>query len=139
MTLASKHVPNKTIRIRNSDPCWLSNSIKRFMRIRKHLYDKYKKFKSSVDFENYKHVRYKVTNEIRKSRKAEVDNLARNLEDNNTNPKDRWKTLKYFIKPDQTSSIPPLNKDGTIYLSTEEKANILNNVFHHHENMPIKC
>ena len=57
MTLASKHIPNKTIRVRNSDPSWLSNSIKRLMRKRKRLFDKYKKSKSLLDFENYKHVR----------------------------------------------------------------------------------
>ena len=126
MTLASKHIPNKTIRVRNSDPSWLSNSTKKLMRKRKRLFDKYKKSKSSVDFESYKHVRNKVTDEIRKSKKAEVDNLAKKKkkkkkkkgnEDNNINPKDWWKTLKYFIKPDKTSSISPLNKDGTIYLS----------------------
>ena len=129
MTLASKHIPNKTIRVRNSDPSWLSNSIKRLMRKRKRLFDKYKKSKSLLDFENYKHVRNKITNEIRKSKKTEVDNLAKKLEDNNISPKDWWKTLKYYIKPDKPSSIPPLNKDGTIYLSAEEKANVLNNFF----------
>ena len=30
---------------------------------------------------------------------------------------------------DKPSSIPPLNKDGTIYLSAEEKANVLNIFF----------
>ena len=52
------------------------------MRKRKRLFDKYKKSKSLLDFENYKHVRNKITNEIRKSKKAEVDNLAKKLEDN---------------------------------------------------------
>ena len=59
-----------------------------------------------------------------------LDNLAKKLEDNNINPKDWWKTFKYFIKPDKPSPIPPLDKDGTIYLSAEEKANVLNNFFH---------
>ena len=54
------------------------------MRKWKRLYDKYKKSNSSVDFKNYQHVRNKFTNEIRKSRKAEVENLAKNLEDNTT-------------------------------------------------------
>ena len=110
MTLASKHIPNKTIRVRNSDPSWLSNSIKRLMRKRKRLFDKYKKSKSLLDFENYKHVRNKITNEIRKSKKTEVDNLAKKLEDNNISPKDWWKTLKYYIKPDKPSSFPHLIK-----------------------------
>ena len=41
MTLASKHIPNKTIRVRNSDPSWLSNSIKRLMRKIKQFFDIY--------------------------------------------------------------------------------------------------
>ena len=40
--LANKHIPNKTVKIRSSDPPWLTNSIKRLMRKRKRLYDKYK-------------------------------------------------------------------------------------------------
>ena len=52
------------------------------------------RIKSSVDFENYKHVQNKAANEIRKSIKAEVDNVAKNLEGNklDINPKDWWKT-----------------------------------------------
>ena len=66
------------------------------MRKRKRFFDKYKKSKSLVDFENYTHVRNKVTNEIQKSKKAEVDHLAKKKkkkkkkkkEDNNIHPKD---------------------------------------------------
>ena len=33
--LASRHIPNKTINVRKSDPVWLNNYIKRLMRKRK--------------------------------------------------------------------------------------------------------
>ena len=51
--LANKHIPNKTVQIRSSDHPWLTNSIKRLMRKRKRLYDKYKKSKSIIDFNDY--------------------------------------------------------------------------------------
>ena len=69
MTLAAKHIPNKDIKVRKSDPVWLTNTIKRPMRKRKRLYDKYKSTNNNADFENYKRIRNKVTYEIRKAKK----------------------------------------------------------------------
>ena len=127
--LASKHIPNKTIKVRKTDPVWLNNNIKRLMRKRKRLYDKYRKTNNIATFEHYKHVRNKVTSEIRKSKKTETDKLAEKLENNNNGPRDWWKTLKNFIKPDHESSIPPLTKDDNIYSHEEDKANLLNEHF----------
>ena len=39
------------------------------------------------------------------------------------------KTLKTFKKPNQTSSIPPLNVNGNINSDNTDKANILNDYF----------
>ena len=55
--------------------------------------------------------------------------LTENLASPNTKQNGWWKTLKHFIKPDQTDVIPPLNKNGQIYTEEKEKANILNNFF----------
>ncbi|MEW8547189.1 MAG: endonuclease/exonuclease/phosphatase family protein, partial [Candidatus Thiodiazotropha sp.] len=129
LDLADKHIPNKTIKIRKSDPSWLTNNIKRLIRKKKRLYDKYKKTNNMTDFENYKHIRNQVTNEIRKSKSAELENLSEKLKDTNIRPNSWWKTLKYFIKPDQNSTIPPLNRDGVIYCNDSEKSNILNAYF----------
>lgn len=99
------------------------------MRKRKRLYDKYRKSNNINDFENYKNIRNKVTNEIRKAKQAELDNLADKLKSRSNGPKDWWTTLKHFIKPDQTSSLHSLNKDGTIYTNEVDKANALNQFF----------
>ena len=126
---ANKYIPNKTVKIRSSDPPWLTNSIKRLMRKRKRLYDKYKKSKSIIDFNNYKNIRNQVTCEIRKSKKAEITNLAEKLENPNTGQKDWWNTLKRFIKPDQKSTIPPLYVDDAVYSDGVDKANKPNDFF----------
>ena len=126
---ANKYIPNKTVKIRSSDPPWLTNSIKRLMRKRKRLYDKYKKSKSIIDFNNYKNIRNQVTCEIRKSKTAEITNLAEKLENPNIGQKDWWNTLKRFIKPDQKSTIPPLNVDDAVYSDGVDKANKLNDFF----------
>ena len=128
--LASIHIPNKIIKIRKSDPSWLTNHIKRLIRKKKkRLYDKFKKTNNKTDFDNYKHIRNQVTNEIRKSKTAEIENLSDKLKDSNISQSSWWKTLKYFIKPDQTSTIPPLNREGVIYCNDFEKSNILNTYF----------
>ena len=67
--------------------------------------------------------------EIRKSKIAEIKNLSDKLKDSNISQSSWWKTLKYFIKPDQTSTIPPLSREGVIYCNDVEKSNILNTYF----------
>ena len=39
-----------------------------------------------------------------------------------TGQKDWWKTLKGFIKPDLTNSIPPLSKDDKMFSDDNDKA-----------------
>ena len=71
LELTNKHMPNKMIKVRQSDPSWLNNNIKRLLRKKKRLYDKYKHTNNINDFERYKQVRNKVTSEIRKSKSEE--------------------------------------------------------------------
>ena len=99
------------------------------IRKRKRLYSKFKISKKPSDFENYKHIRNKTIAEIRKSKKSEVDKLAAKLSNNDIGPKDWWKTLKHFIKPEQSTSIPPLLNDDTILTDETEKASLLNDFF----------
>ena len=96
------------------------------MRERNRISDKHKILKLAVNFENYIHVGNKITNEVRRSRKAEVDILSKKLIDKNINTKAWWKTLKRFIKPKQTSSLTLLSQNGTIYSTTKDNANIFN-------------
>ena len=83
LEFTNKHVPNKMIKVRQSDPSWLNNNIKRLLRKKKRLYDKYKHTNNINDFERYKQVRNKVTSEIRKSKSEEVKHLATNIGNNN--------------------------------------------------------
>ena len=55
--------------MRKSDPPWITKNIKRLLRKKKRLYNKYKKSNNINHFETYKRFRNLVTNEIRKSKK----------------------------------------------------------------------
>ena len=106
-----------------------TNSIKKMMRKRKRLYDKYKRTKTVADFENYKYYRNQVTNAVRKSTTIQTDKIAEKLDSNKVGPKDWWKTLKQFIKSCSNSVIPPLCKENIIYSEEKEKVEILNKHF----------
>ena len=114
LELTNKHMPNKMIKVRQSDPSWLNNNIKRLIRKKKRLYEKYKHTDNINDCERYKQVRNKVTSEIRKTKSEEVKHLATKLENTNIGQKDWWRTLKQFIKPEQTAGFPPLSHDDKI-------------------------
>ncbi|MEW8548321.1 MAG: endonuclease/exonuclease/phosphatase family protein, partial [Candidatus Thiodiazotropha sp.] len=129
INVAKRHVPNKTIKVRQSDPPWLNNTIKKMIRKRKRLFNKFKSSRNDLDYQNYKRFRNKVTNEIRKSKKEQIDRLAENLKNNTNAPRDWWKTLKTFIKPTLTTVTPPLDKDGCIYSDNKDKADVFNNFF----------
>lgn len=127
--LADKHIPNKRVKIRQSDPSWLTNDAKKLIRKRKRLYKKFKRTNNITDFESYKRVRNNTTAEIRKLKQQQIDKLAAKLINNDIGPRDWWKTLKQFIKPDQSSSVPPLYKDDTVYTEEADKARLMNDFF----------
>lgn len=126
---AKKHIPNKNITVRHSDPEWLTSKIKKMMRKRKRLYDKYQRVKNEANFSAYKLFRNKVTDEIRRAKKGITEKLAKKLTNQTLQPKDYWKTLKQFIKPQHTPSIPPLVSEGTVLEDEVDKANLLNDYF----------
>ena len=79
IALANKHIPNKLITVRKSDPPWLTTNIKKLLRKKKRLYDKYKKSNNINHFEVYKHFRNKVTREIRKSKQIVNEQINRKI------------------------------------------------------------
>ena len=57
------------------------------------------------------------------------NNLGEKLKSSDLSSKQWWSILKSFISPKSNSTIPPLEKDGTVYVTETEKANLLNNFF----------
>ena len=78
-TLTNKHVPNRLINARKTDPAWLPTQVKKLIRKKKILYDKYKKSNNIYHFETYKQFKNLVTREIRKSKKEILNKLTESL------------------------------------------------------------
>ena len=52
ITAAKRHIPNENIKVRQSDPPWLNNTIKKMIRERKRLFNKFKSTRNDIDFQN---------------------------------------------------------------------------------------
>ena len=62
-----------------------------------------------------------------KCTRQKLTNWRQNYSNNGIGPRDWWKTLKQFIKPSQSSSVPPLYKYDIIYTEEDDKATLMNN------------
>ena len=128
-SLTAECIPNKTVRIRPSDPPWITTAIRRHIRKRKRAYHKAKQIDTPRLWNKFKKLRNKVIESIRLSKQQYLDQLSSKLKSNTLSSKDWWSTLKSFITPTTKSSIPTLEKDGHIYSDDTDKADLLNNFF----------
>ena len=117
----------KNVTKRPRDLPWINNNIRKLMRKRNRLYKKYKNNKKGIA--SFKQLRNEVTSNLRKAKQEYVKSLANKLKTPNMSSQEYWKTLKSFIKPSKTSSIPPLYHENVYVADNNEKANLLNNFF----------
>ena len=129
MSLATECIPNKHVRVRPVEPAWINSKIKRYIRKRKRAYKRAKRTNVANDWIKFKTLRNKTISEIRSSKKSFYDTIAAKLSSSTLSPKDWWTTLKSFIRPNSTTSVPPLSLSGIIYTDETDKANILNDFF----------
>ena len=127
-SLTAECVPYRTVRIRPSDPPWITTAIRKLIRnVKEHI--KRQPSKILRLWNKFKKIRNKVVDTIRRSKQKYVDRLSNKLNSESLSSKDWWSTLKAFITPSQNSSVPTLEKDGNIYSDETDKANVLNNFF----------
>ena len=129
ISIAKECIPNKTVRIRPSDPPWLTCYIKRYIRKRKRAYRKAKQTNSRINWNKFKKLRNKVVSLIRESKQVHIDKISNKLKSDSLSSKNWWSILKTFISPNSKYSVPPLDHNGIVYTEEEEKVNILNNFF----------
>lgn len=113
--LFNKHAPERTVRITKKKAPWITENIKLIMSNRDKALSKYKKQKTSINWENYRHLRNRVTSLIQ----IEKQNyLANQVRTNNT--KDNWKLLK---------EMGVINKENDIVTNALGTSDEINNFF----------
>ena len=129
LSLTNECIPNKYIRVRTSDPPWITTLMKRQIRKRKQLYRKAKQTNLERHWIKFRQLRNETNTMIRNSQQQFYDNIAEKLKSKSLSSKDWWSTLKTFISPNLDSAIPPIESEGIIYTDDFEKANLFNNYF----------
>ena len=129
LSLTKECIPNKSIRVRTSDPPWITTLLKRQIRKRKRLYRKAKQTNLERHWIKFRQLRNETNTMIHNSKQQFYDNIAEKLKSKSLSSKDWWSTLKTFISPNLSSAIPPIESEGIIYTDDFEKANLFNNYF----------
>ncbi|MCG8046489.1 MAG: reverse transcriptase domain-containing protein [Candidatus Thiodiazotropha endolucinida] len=129
LQIARQCIPNREIKVKPTDPPWLTSIIKRHIRKRKRAYKRAKRSSSASDWYSFRKQRNKTITLIRKSKQAFYDNIKNKLASNTLSQKDWWSTLKTFIAPRTKSTVPPLEYNNEVYSDEFDKANIFNSFF----------
>ena len=129
ISLAKECNPNKTIRIRPSDPPWITTHLKKCIRKRKRAYKQAKRTNLPAHWSKFKKLRNKTIADLRNCKKAFFDKLSEKLKSETLSSQDWWATLKHIINQNSRSQIPPLESNGHIFTDDKDKANLLNTFF----------
>lgn len=84
------HAPYKTVRITKSPAPWLTENLRLMIKIKNKAFAKYKKFKTTETWNEYKNLRNLVNFSVKMEKKAYLQHKFK------TDPKEFWKTLKYL-------------------------------------------
>ena len=129
ISLAKDCILNKIIRIRPSDPPWLTSHLKRYIRKCKRACRKANRTNLTSHWAKFKRLRNKTISVLRDTKKAFYDKISDKLKSYSLSSKDLWSTLKSIINQNATTQIPPLESNGLINTGKKEKANLLNHFF----------
>ena len=129
LSLTKECIPNRSIKVRTSDPPWITTLLKKQIRKRKRLYRKAKRTDLERHWIKFRQLRNETNTMIRNSKQQFYDIIAEKLKSKSLSSKDWWSTLKTFISPNLNSAIPSIESEGIIYTDDFEKANLFNNYF----------
>ncbi len=122
-------IPNRDVTIRQDEPPWITAAIRKSIRQRKRLYRKAKRSDRVHDWSLFRQLRNKTTSLIKEAKNSQTRKLEEELLIADKSSKSWWTTLKAFIKPFSSVSIPPLQSGDDIVSDASSKANVLNNYF----------
>ena len=112
------------------DHPWITCRIRNLIRKRQRMFRKYKKTHDINLRDQFKVIRNKVFNEIRKSKKEYFDKLEQLLSNQSASSKIFWKTSKQILNLDKTpTNIPTLIFNDETAEDDYQKSNMLNNYF----------
>ena len=124
-------MPVKTVTIRSKDAAWINADIRWTIKQRYRLFKKAKRSNKYEDWRAYRTYKNVVTTKIRDRKLKYLNELdLKSSDPKQFGTKEWWKLVKQFMnKKGISDDIPPIFFNGTLYSSSEDKANALNDYF----------
>ena len=121
LSLTKECIPNKSMRVRTSDPPWITTLMKRQIRKRKRLYRKAKQTNLERHWIKFRQLRNETSTMIRNSNQQFYDNIAEKLKSKSLSSKDWWSTLKILYPLTLILLFLQLNLKGSYIQTTLKK------------------
>lgn len=128
MSFGNERFPNKTIRIRPTEPSWINARLKRCIRKRKWAFKRVNRTNLENDWRKFRTLRNKTVSAFRNFKMSFYDSIIAQLSSLSLSRKDWWITIKSFINLNTTTPIPLLELNSLICIDEIDKANILNDL-----------
>lgn len=126
---ARECIPHKYVTIRQSDPPWMCNNVRKLIRKRRRLYGKAKSLNTVAAWDNFKSIRNKCVNSVRQAKSRFYNKLSAKLV-NVHNQRDWWKiALSLMDSNSSKSPIPIINHEGRQFNDDDSKAEAFNTYF----------
>lgn len=131
LDVASECIPSRIITIRKNELPWITNEIRKNMRIRDRFRKKAKKLNSPYYFSKFKFQRNKVVDLLRSAKRDYHESICNKIKQNKFCNKDWWKLVKQLsFCSNKSNEIKVLVTDDNDIISDDhEKAEYLNSFF----------
>ena len=130
LRIVEKHTPTKIIKIRPEDKRWMNAEIRRLMKKRDIAYRKAKgKPREDIAWQRDKNLVRQKNEAVARAKKSRLDVLAEKINSGSTNQKTWWSLARGIYRPRNDTSEAPLEKDGKLISSAQERAEIFNKYF----------
>jgi len=126
LSVCDKHAPVKKIKISNQQPAWITDEYLDLRGQSQKAREKAEKSKSSDDWREAKLLRNKVNN-LRNKLKA--NDLHQQINENRSDPRRLWQTLKTLLPGKSHSDIPAVKTESGMVNGEQEVANAMNMFF----------
>lgn len=130
LSLAALHIPVKVIRIRPNDKPWMTQEIRRNLRVKNRLLKKARSTNRENDWLKFRIARNDVIDLIRQAKQNYLNKLQNTLSDKSIPPGKWWRIAKSISNfSNKSSSSQPFKIGGNTIIHPMDKAEALNNFF----------
>jgi hypothetical protein len=130
MNIAERVITKKKVKVRPHDKSWYNNYLRRLRRGKDRDHQAWVKSREPLDWDVYRAARNSYFQECDRIKLEYEEHIYASLADQVTsNPKKWWTLVGQTMNNKKSSSFPVMEKDGTLYCTDKEKADLFNETY----------